>query len=302
MSPDAPPPPDTSLPPPPVRARGFDLTADVVRVGARAAPLNDLYHQIMGATWGRMLAAIFAAYLTLNALFALLYLAGGDCIENAAPGSFRDAFFFSVQTMATIGYGKMVPHTMYANAVVSVEALCGIVGTAMATGLMFAKFSRPNARVLFSEVAVVSRRDGVASLMFRMANERGNQIVEASLRVVLSRNEVTPEGERVRRFHDLALARERNAAFALSWTAIHPLSRASPLHDATMETLRANDTLLIITLVGIDETSSQTVHARHVYRPDDLRWNERFVDILTTLPDGRRQVDYRRFHDTETVA
>ncbi len=276
-----------------------DPFRNVVRLGTRAAPLQDLYHHLMSARWPHLVGAIAAGYVTLNALFACAYLLGGDSIENATPGSFRDAFFFSVQTMATIGYGKMVPRTTYANALVSLEALVGIVGTAMTTGLMFAKFARPTARVLFSRVAVVTRRDGVDSVLFRVANERGNQIVEATVRVVVSRNEVTPEGEPVRRFHDLAIARDRNAAFTLSWTVVHPITRGSPLHDATRESLHASDSYLIVSLVGIDETSGQTVHARHVYQLDDLRWHHRFVDILSTLPDGRRQVDYTRFHDTE---
>lgn len=260
--------------------------------------MSDLYHHLMDMSWARLMVFIAAAYLTINTLFALAYLAGGDCIENATPGSFHDAFFFSVQTMATIGYGKLVPRTSYANAMVAFEALCGIVGTAMSTGLMFAKFARPTARVLFSRVAVVSERDGVASLMFRMANERGNQIVEASLRVVLSRNETTREGESVRRFHDLALSRDRNAVFALSWTAIIPITEASALRGETSESLADSDAMLIVSLMGIDETSAQTVHARHVYYPEDLRWNERFVDILDRTPEGRRRVDYRAFHDT----
>jgi len=287
-----------STPPPPPRVTPFD---NIVRVGARSAPLTDVYHEIMAARWRGLLGAILAAYLVLNTLFACLYLLGGDCVENAQPGSFRDMFFFSVQTMATIGYGKMVPRTTWANAVVSVEALCGIVGTAMATGLMFAKFSRPSARVLFSRVAVIARRDGVESFMFRMANERGNQIAEATVRLVVARNEVTPEGERVRRFHDLSLARDRNAAFTLSWTVVHPISRASPIHDATLESFAASNSLIIVSVTGIDDTSGQTIHARHTYSPDDLRWNERFVDILSALPDGRRQIDYTRFHDTQPV-
>lgn len=284
-----------STTPPPRRVTPFE---NVVRLGIRPTPFTDLYHALMAAPWRALLGVILVAYLALNVLFACLYLLGGDCVENTRPGSFRDMFFFSVQTMATIGYGKMVPRTTWAHAVVSVEALCGLVGTAMATGLMFAKFSRPSARVLFSRVAVFTRRDGVESFMFRMANERGNQIAEATVRVVLSRNEVTHEGERVRRFHDLTLARDRNAAFTLSWTVVHQISRASPLHDATRESLAASNALFILSVIGVDDTSGQTIHARHVYTPEELRWDERFVDIVSELPDGRRQIDYTRFHDT----
>lgn len=284
---------------PPRLPRTLATFTDVVRVGGRRAPMSDLYHRLMDMSWGRLLAFTALGYLTVNTLFALAYLAGGDCIENAAPGSFRDAFFFSVQTMATIGYGKLVPRTSYANVMVAFEALCGIVATAMGTGLMFAKFARPTARVLFSRVVAVASRDGVRSVMFRMANERGNQIVEATLRLVLSRNEVTSEGEAVRRFYDLALSRDRNAVFALSWTAIHPITRESPLYGETVESLIESDAMLIVSLMGIDETSAQTVHARHVYGPEEMRWDERFVDILDRDESGRRRIDYRRFHDTK---
>src|SRR5208337_4984173 len=155
-----------------------------------------------------------------NAAFALVYVLGGDSIENARPGSFTDAFFFSVQTMATIGFGKMVPRTGLANVLVTLESLVGLLGLAIATGLVFAKFSRPTARVLFSRVAVISPWDGVRSLMFRMANERDNRIIEAQVHVVLMRNEATAENVLVRRVHDLALLRHNNPSFALSWTAI----------------------------------------------------------------------------------
>lgn len=285
-----------TAPPSPSRSTPFE---NITRVGVRAAPLADLYHRLMEARWRWLLGAIFLAYLALNTLFAGLYLLGGDCVENAQAGSFRDMFFFSVQTMATIGYGKMVPRTTWANVWVSVEALCGIIGTAMATGLMFAKFSRATARVLFSRVAVIAARDGVESMMFRMANERGSHIAEATARLVVSRTEVTAEGERVRRFHDLPLARDRNAAFTLSWTVIHPITPASPLHGLSRDALLADGTLLIVTVLGLDDISGQTVHARHVYFPEDLRWGERFVDIMKDFPDGRRQIDFTHFHDTQ---
>ena len=190
----------------------------------RAGPGGDLYHFLLRSTWLRLLVVLVVVSAGINALFALAYMATGDGIENARPGSFADAFFFSVQTLATIGYGKLVPRSLAANVLVALEALVGLLGLAMVTGLVFAKFSRPTARVLFSRMAVVSRRDGVPALMFRMANERGSGIVEAQVHVVLARNETTAEGEAVRRFYDLDLSRRQNALFALSWTVIHPIT------------------------------------------------------------------------------
>lgn len=271
----------------------------IERIGDPSRISDDLYHRLLAAKWRWLLLTVAGVYLGMNAVFAALYLLGGDCLENARPGSVTDAFFFSVQTMATIGYGKMVPRTPYANVVVSVEALFGLVSTAMATGLMFAKFARPSARVRFSDKALVVTRDGVPSLVFRMANSRGNQIVEAALHVTLLRAETTAEGERVRRFHDLALARSANPVFVLSWTAVHPITRTSPLYDATPARLAEWDASLIVSLVGMDETSGQTVHARHAYPAADIRWGERFVDIIEVMPDGRRRVHFERFDATE---
>jgi inward rectifier potassium channel len=273
--------------------------AEIIRVGASRGYLNDLYHFLLTRRWGTLLALLFALYLGSNVIFAALYELGGDCIENARPGSFQDLFFFSIQTMATIGYGKMAPITLYAHMLVVLESFSGILWVAMTTGLVFSKFSRPTARVLFSQVAVIGPREGVPTLMIRMANERGNQIVEAHLRVVLIRNEITSDGEKVRRFHDLKLARDSNVIFALSWTGMHAITPDSPLYGATPESLAEVDAQLVVSLIGLDSTSSQTMHARKSYGHRDLRWDARFVDILSRREDGRLSVDYRLFHDVQ---
>jgi inward rectifier potassium channel len=274
----------------------------IVRYGSGRGYLNDLYHFLLTRRWSVLLTLIFVLYLATNVLFALLYLAGGDAVENARAGSFVDAFFFSVQTMATIGYGKMAPRTMYAHALMVVESFSGILWVAMTTGLVFSKFSTPTSRVLFSNVAIIAPREGVPSLMFRMANERGNQIVEAQLRLSILRAEVTAEGETLRRFHDLKLQRALSPLFALTWTGVHQLTPDSPLYGVTAESLRQTSTLIVVSLVGIDSTSSQMMHARKTYSPDDIRWDVRFVDILSRLPDGRTSIDYRRFHDVQAVS
>ena len=267
----------------------------------RVLVLRDLYHFLLNASWRRLLASLAFFYVAGNALFALLYVVDPGGIAGAEPGSFRDAFFFSVQTLATIGYGAMSPRSLYVHLLVTVEAFVGIVGVAMVTGLVFAKFSRPTARVLFSHAAIVTTRDGVPSFMFRMANERNNNIVEAQLHVVFARDEVTAEGESVRRFYDLDLARPRTALFVLSWTAVHPIGASSPLQGATRAMLAGANAEVIASLTGFDETFSQTIHARHVYRPEDIVWQARFVDVLIRGSDGRRHVDYRHFHDVVRI-
>jgi inward rectifier potassium channel len=269
----------------------------LVRAGVRRALVQDLYLRLLAAPWPLLLAALGVSYLGANAVFAAAYLLGGDALTGARPGSFGDAFFFSVHTMATIGYGSIAPHTLYAHILVTIESMVGLLGLALVTGLMFAKFSRPTARVLFSHVAVVTRRDGVPSLMFRMANARGNQIVEARLHAVLALTEQTPEGEVLRRLYDLALVRSQHVLFTLSWTAVHQITPHSPLFHKSAADLAAAEAEIVVSLTGLDDAYAQTVYARHAYANDDIRWGARFVDILSHTPDGRRRIDYAHFHD-----
>ncbi len=278
----------------------FGAGREIVSIGLESGLYHDAYHVLLTMAWWRFLGAVFLGYLAVNSLFAWGYWSLGDAIENATPGSFSDCFFFSVQTLATIGYGKMAPRTLGANLLVTCEALLGMMGLALTTGLVFARFSRPTARVLFSRVAIVAPYEGVPSLMFRMANARGNRIVEARLRLSLVREELTVEGAEVRRVHDLKLQRSEHAAFALSWTAIHPIDEKSPLHGIDEAGLKSSMADFVASLTGIDEGLAQTVHARYGYRADDIRWNARFVDILQTGPD-RSVIDYTRFHDVVPI-
>lgn len=256
--------------------------------------LSDLYHALLTASWPVFLAVFVAVFVAVNALFAAGY-AMNDGIENAQ--SFADDFFFSVQTFATIGYGHLVPRTTFANTLVTIEVMLGTLQIAVMTGLMFAKFARPTARVLFSRVAIVAPRDGVRSLIFRMANERGTNIAEAQAHVVLARYETTVEGEQVRRFHDLELTRRQSILFAITWTAVHQITERSPLYGATPESLDSEEAELIVSVSGFDESFGQTIHARHHYRPQHILFDARFVDIIAPGVDGRPTFDRGRFHD-----
>ncbi|MFZ4579214.1 MAG: ion channel [Myxococcota bacterium] len=273
-------------------------TMTVRRVGLAAGPFADFYHLLLSTTWLRLVGALGTAYIGANLLFATLYVVGGAELQNARPGSFVDAFFFSVQTMATIGYGQLVPVGPWANTLVTVEAFIGLLGFSMATGLMFAKFSKPTSRVVFSKVAVIGPRDGVNSLIFRVANARGNQIVEARIHVVMLVWDTTHEGERVRRLIDLGLVRNHTPIFALSLTCIHPIDARSPMLGKTPEDLEACNAEFFVSLTGIDDSFSQTVHARWGYGWRDLVWNARFADVITVTEDGGRILDYARFDDT----
>jgi inward rectifier potassium channel len=255
---------------------------------------DDFYHQLMISSWPFLLLEVVGAITVVNCLFALGYLVSGG-IEHARRGSFADAFFFSVQTMATIGYGKMVPANILANLLASAEALTGLLAFALVTGLVFSKFSRPTARVRFTRNAVIALRDGLPSLMFRMANVRANQIVEAHIHVVLARQERTLEGEEVRRFYDLDLTRYRNTIFNYSWTAIHPIDINSPLYGATAQSLEASDAEITVSLTGIDETFSQTVYARYYYDAEDIIWGARLADITSRTPEGEFYLNFKRY-------
>ncbi len=237
------------------------------------------------------------AYAVVNLFFAGLYLAGGDCINAAVPGSFVEAFSFSVQTLSTIGYGTLSPTTPWAHAVMVVESFVGLIGVAIATGLCFAKFSRPQARVAFSDVAVVSMRSGRPCLSFRMANERASRIIDAHLQVYVLLDEQTPEGERMRRFHPITLERDRSPMFTLSWTVLHFMDADSPLAGMTAHNIEEHMVSLVVILTGVEAAFVQNVHAQHFYVPDDIRFGMRFADILEEQ-DGLLIVHHERLHDT----
>jgi inward rectifier potassium channel len=257
----------------------------------------DLYHVLITLSWAKFIAIVSLGYLIANILFAWAYLIGGDGIENARSGNFLDAFFFSVQTMASIGYGAMYPKTPYANLLVTIEALFGLLGLAMASGIMFARFSLPKARVIFSHVALISLHNGLPTLMFRVANKRQNWILEAQVRVSLVKSEITKEGDFMRRFYDIPLVRSQSPLFALSWLVMHQINEESPLFGVTAEEMIESEMEIVVTLTGIDETVSQPIHARHSFIAEEIAWNMRFVDILSKASDGRRCIDYSRFHD-----
>ena len=279
-----------------VRRRG---TAGLLRVGLKASWRRDIYHHMLTLTWWQFVLVAAFVYMAANIAFAGLYLLQPGSIANARPGSFEDAFFFSVETFATLGYGVLSPATTYANWVMTLETLVGLMTVALTTGLLFARVSRPTARVLFSRVAVVTLHEGLPTLMVRMGNERQSQIVDATVTMSILRNERTREGRFMRRFQDLRLARSRTPIFAMSFSAMHVLDADSPLFGLGSPELEAGEVELLVTVTGLDEIMGQTVHARASYLADEIRFDHRYVDIFGVTDDGRRAIDYARFHDTE---
>jgi inward rectifier potassium channel len=273
----------------------------VIVVGAPRQTLRDFYHLFLRVRWSVALGAIVATYLSLNAVFAAAFLTVGG-VANARPRSFWDAFCFSVQTMGTIGYGAMYPTSNAANVIVVVESVTSLIVTAVATGLVFAKFSRSTARVAFSRHAVIGPMDGVPTLMIRVGNERGNAILEASIRVALVRTERLKEGTSFYRMIDLALTRDRSPAMARSWTILHPIVEGSPLLGATPESLKRDEVELMVNVVGTDDTSLQPVHARRRYLDSEILWGARHADVLSEDDAGNVILDVRKFHDVVPTA
>jgi inward rectifier potassium channel len=253
--------------------------------------------------WWQFFAYAALGWVGVNLLFALIYAASPGCVSGAQPGNLEDAFYFSVQTLATIGYGAMAPATRYGHAVVVAEALVGTLGVALVTGVTFAKFARPTARILFSAKVVVQMRDGVPHMLFRLANWRGNMVVEGQLRVLVLRIRKTREGDVIRVPEDLPLVRDRTALFTLSWTPMHRIDEASPFWGgaAALERLREERTEIFLTFTGTDETIGQNIHAGHRYQLDEIVYNARFIDVLTVDEDGTRTIDYGPFHDVEVL-
>jgi len=289
----------------PATTAGFSSasTPRIRTIGIERSPQKDMYHYVLKLSWPAFFGLVAIVFLFANLVFASAYLARPGSIANARPGSFEDAFYFSVQTIATIGYGGMHPATRYAHLLVVVEALTGILGIAVITGLTFTRFSRPSARVLFSNRVTLTPRDGVPHLMFRMANWRRNRIVEARLRIIMLIDERTREGEMLRRQVDIPLVRAETAIFFLTWTAMHRVDEASPFYGpGAMEALRTRRAELFLSLTGFDETIGQTIHARREYALDDIVVGVRFADVLTLMPDGSREIDYRKFHDVVPLA
>jgi inward rectifier potassium channel len=271
----------------------YEVSEQIEVVGERRPFLRDFYHLFIRASWWGSLAFIACAFVLYNALFAIAYAELGG-VANAH--SLGDYFYFSVETVGTIGYGEMYPQTSLAHLLVTFESFGSLVMVALMTGLVFAKFSTPRARVQFAEHPVISPYDGVPTLMFRLGNRRDSRLLEATVRVVLMRTERTLEGVTMYRMYDVTLERDRSPALARSWNVLHKIVPGSPFHGATPETLVRDEVELILTLTGIDEISTQMLHAQHSYSHLAIQWGMRHADMLSELSDGRLQLDMRRFH------
>ena len=285
------------------RDGSFNVSRAGLGLLERLAP----YHQLVSMSWTGFFAVLAAIYVAINVLFAAAYIvcgAGALVVTGAdiLGGRFSRAFFFSVETFATIGYGQIAPVTVSANLVVTAEALVGLIYQALATGLLFARFARPTASVVFSRGAVIAPYAGGTALMFRVVNRRRQEIIELEAQVLFSAMEPDGRGGTARRYTILPLERNKVTFFPLSWTVVHPIDAGSPLAGKTAEELERVQAEILVLFSGTDETFEQTVHARTSYRADEIAWNSRFVSMFLQ-PDARDRVavDIRRLHDVERV-
>ncbi|HEX3067167.1 MAG TPA: ion channel [Thermoanaerobaculia bacterium] len=315
---------DTPPPPPPEADPNLDLgfgsvvarestkrflnrdgTFNVRREGLSSWEALSAYHYFLNISWPVFLTWVSAAYVVLNAVFAVAFIACGPealtGFSNQTMGErFTRSFFFSVHTLATIGYGNIVPVTMAANVLVAFESLVGLLGFALIAGIVFSRFARPRAEIVFSQYAVVAPyRDGRA-LMFRIVNKKRNEIVEMAAKVLLARRKRGGISVTDREFIQLKLERDRVVFFPLSWTIVHPIDDSSPLGGCSAAALKEMDAELLILLNGFDETFSQTVHTRSSYKVDEVVWGARFTSMFNPLDDdGIISIDIRKLHEIE---
>lgn len=277
-----------------INMAGRELTA----IGASNNVYADFYHASMTMRWPVFLGWALFLFIGLNVLFALAFALEADSVANVPEGKWWYLFYFSIETLATVGYGDMHPSTDYGHLLASMETFVGIVLTAVLTGLIFARFARPRARVLASKSILIGDHDGKNSLMLRVANERMNTISDATARLWILYNEQTSEGQFFRRFQEIPLVRNNQPMFVLSWLIMHTIDENSPLFGLSHEDLKARALSFVLIITGSDETITQDIRTRHTYTFEDIVWNHRFADILTTNESGDLTVNYNHFHDT----
>ncbi|MBP9839115.1 MAG: hypothetical protein KBC84_10435 [Proteobacteria bacterium] len=284
------------------RLLNADGSFNVIREGVGLSSWS-FYHFCLNTTWLQFLSSLFLSYVIINLFFAsLYYLCGADALvgidNDLQYHRLIECFFFSVQTFATIGYGRISPNGIPSNILVTIESLVGLLCFALATGLFFARFSKPTAKILYSKFSVVAPYKHQTAFMFRIANLRKNQILNLEAKVIFSRLEQL-DGQIKRKFYELPLERQMVMYFPLSWTVVHPISTESPLHNAREADLRKAEAEFLVSLSGIDDTFNQQVYSSTSYKYDELVWDAKFVNILEDQENGAVKINLKRINEIE---
>ena len=272
------------------------------KIGVKQFDLNDPYHFALSISWTQFFVGLVAVYLLINFFFALLYFMAPGSVVNLPPGSLVDAFFFSIETLATVGYGNMAPVTLYSHIISAIEIFIGMVLTATMTGLVFVRFSRPKAKILFADHAVVSRSGGQAQLMVRMGNGRLHALYDASVRVTTLVSETGPDGQHFRRMVDLALQRTDMPYFPLTWTLIHEITEDSPLaalRQIDAHALQESALRVMVSITTRDPSLGAQVYAAHTYGAQDIALDMRYTDAITVKGVDHSVADLGKISDME---
>jgi inward rectifier potassium channel len=272
---------------------------EFLKINAAVSGWRDSYHWVLSLTWPRFALFLGISYVVINLLFAALYVVRPGCIADLEAGSFPLAFFFSVETLATVGYGHNYPATVYGHVIVTIEIFLGMIWLAVITGLIFVRFARPTARIVFSNCLVIGLFDGRLSMMYRVANLRHTSMAEAEFRLLYSRDERVAEGQDIRRFYELKVYPDRMVSFPAALIIRHTIDEQSPLYGATYESLEKEDAFFVASTLALELVMAASVQSAQDYAVENIRFDERFVDVYTELPDGRLTVDYGRLHETE---
>ncbi|MDB5031089.1 ion channel, partial [Mucilaginibacter sp.] len=284
-----------------------DGSINVKRKGLSLFDTSNNYHTLITMGWGKFWLLVLTGYLIANIVFAFIYVSLGPgnlygAIGNTYFYRFMDGFFFSAQTISTVGYGHISPHGMATNSVAALESMMGLLAFALATGLLYGRFSRPSAKIKYSEhLLVAPYRDNGKGIMFRLANLRRNTLIDLQIEVIFSYNEDV-DGKKIRRFISLELERKRVSILTLNWTVVHPLDNDSPLKDMTAEDMVTTEAGFAVLLKAFDDTFSQTVHSRTSYQYDEMIWGAKFKPAFDRDEEGRIVLNLNKIDDYESIA
>jgi inward rectifier potassium channel len=283
-----------------------DGTPNVKRVGLPFFNTANNYHNLITMSWTKFWLLVVSGYLIINILFAFIYMLCGPGSLDGTSGNttfhhFMDSLFFSAQTISTVGYGHISPRGMASNSIAALESMMGLLAFALATGLLYGRFSRPSAQIAFSKnILIAPYLEKGRGLMFRLANLRRNMLIDLDIEIMFSFNE-TVDGKTLRRFYPLKLERRKVSVLTLNWTVVHPLDENSPLVDMTLDDLEKSEAGFTILLRAFDDTFSQTVHARTSYQYDDVIWGAKFKPIFNRDADGGIILDLSKINDHELI-